>query len=134
LHLPIFDAQRLRAAYKGATAGLDAAVAGYNAVVLQAVRETADQISLNESLSRQRDEIERTLQASTAAYELAQKRYAAGLTTQLVVLDAESRVLNAQRDLIAAEAKWAVARVTLLLMLGGSFDPAAPLTIAASQG
>src|SRR5690606_19263811 len=37
LHLPIFDAQRLRAAYKGATAQLDAAIATYNATVLGAI-------------------------------------------------------------------------------------------------
>lgn len=128
LHLPIFDAQRLRAGYKSATAELDASVASYNATVLGAVHETADQISLNDSLSRQLDQVQQTLQAATMAYDLAKKRYAAGLTTQLVVLDAEARVLDAQRGLIAANADRVTSRVTLLLLLGGSFDPAAPAT------
>ncbi|HKE95740.1 MAG TPA: efflux transporter outer membrane subunit, partial [Povalibacter sp.] len=126
LHLPIFDAQRLRAAYKGATAELDASVASYNATVLNAVRETADQISLNDSLTRQIDQAQQTLQAATAAYDLANKRYAAGLSTQLVVLDAETRVLDAQRALVNVNAGRVATRINLLTMLGGSFDPAAP--------
>lgn len=132
LHLPIFDAQRLRAGYQGATAEVDASVASYNAAVLNAVRETADQISLNDSLGRQIDEVQRSLQAASAAYELAQARYGAGLATQLVVLDAESRVLDARRELVTASTSRVIARVSLLLMLGGSFDPATP--VAASTG
>jgi NodT family efflux transporter outer membrane factor (OMF) lipoprotein len=131
LHLPIFDAQRLRAGYKGATAELDASVANYNAVVLDAVRETADQISLGDSLTRQIGEVRQTLDAASAAYSLAQKRYAAGLTTQLIVLRAESQVLDARRELVTARTSLVTSRVTLLLMLGGSFDPATP---AASSG
>jgi len=126
LHLPIFNAEGLRAAYKNATAELDASVASYNATVLDAVRETADQISLNESYGRQLEQVQQTLQAASTAYELAKKRYAVGLSTQLVVLDAESRVLDAQRALLTANTQRVIARVTLLLMLGGSFDPAAP--------
>lgn len=132
LHLPIFDAQRLRAGYKGATAEVDASVASYNSAVLNAVRETADQISLNDSLARQIDEVQQSLQAAAAGYELAQKRYGAGLATQLVVLNAESRVLDARRELVTANTSRVTARVTLLLMLGGSFDPATP--VAASPG
>jgi NodT family efflux transporter outer membrane factor (OMF) lipoprotein len=126
VHLPIFDAQRLRAGYKAATADLDASVASYNATVLNAVRETADQISLNDSFSRQIDEAQQTLQATTTAYVLAGKRYGAGLSTQLIVLDAESRVLDSRRELVALNAARAASRISLLLMLGGSFDPAAP--------
>lgn len=128
LHLPIFDARRLRAGYKGATAELDASIASYNDTVLAAVRETADQISLNESFTRQIDQSQQTLQAASAAYDLAQKRYEAGLSTQLVVLDAESRVLDARRELVILNASRLLSRVNLMLMLGGSFDPAAPAT------
>jgi NodT family efflux transporter outer membrane factor (OMF) lipoprotein len=131
LHLPIFDAQRLRAGYTRATAELDASVASYNATVLDAVRQSADQITLQESLTRQIGEVEQSLHSASAAYELARKRYAAGLSTQLVVLDAESRVLDAQRELVNANAGRVAARINLLLSLGGSFDPAAPVTAGA---
>jgi NodT family efflux transporter outer membrane factor (OMF) lipoprotein len=130
LHLPIFDAKRLRAAYKGATAELDAATASYNGVVLDAVREASDQITLNASLAQQIAEVRATLDSASGAHELAERRYAAGLTTQIIVLDAESRVLDARRALVTADSDRLLARMNLLLMLGGSFDPAVPLAAA----
>ncbi|HEX7114564.1 MAG TPA: efflux transporter outer membrane subunit [Steroidobacter sp.] len=123
LHLPIFDAQRLRAAYKGATAQLDAAIATYNATVLGAIRETADQLTLNASIGQQLSELRQAVEAASSAYELAQKLYGAGLTNQLRVLDAETQVLNARRDLVNASTNLALARISLRLMVGGTFDP-----------
>ncbi|MFT4046018.1 MAG: efflux transporter outer membrane subunit [Solimonas sp.] len=126
LHLPIFDAQRLKAGYLGATAELDGAIAGYNDTVLKAVRDVADQISLNDSLARQMAQVRARLDATESAYRLAQRRYAAGLTSQLAVLNAESNVLSARRDMVALTSSLVISRVTLLLMLGGSFDPNLP--------
>jgi NodT family efflux transporter outer membrane factor (OMF) lipoprotein len=128
LHLPIFDAKRLRAGYKGATAELDAATASYNGAVLDAVRDASDQLTLNDSLTRQIGELRTTLDAASAAYDLAQRRYAAGLTTQIVVLDTESRVLEARRALVSAQSSRLLARMNLLLAMGGSFDAAASST------
>ncbi|MET0987684.1 MAG: efflux transporter outer membrane subunit [Steroidobacteraceae bacterium] len=125
LHLPIIDAQRLRAEYKGATAELDAAVATYNATVLDAVRETADQLILSAAIVRQIGAIQQAVDASTVAYDLARKRYGAGLTTQLTVLNADAQVLNARRDLVNANTDLVSARVALRMTLGGSFDAAA---------
>lgn len=124
LHLPVFDSQRLKAGYFNATAEFDAAVANYNDTVLKAIRDVADQLSRNESLSRQLVEVKQTLAASEAAYKLAQNRYQAGLSSQLVVLNAESNVLNARRDLVSLSYQLLITRVTLLLTLGGSFDSA----------
>ncbi len=132
-HLPIFEANRLRASYKNATADLDGAVAHYNDAVLNAVRESADQLTLGASLAQQIEQTQQTLDASQAAYRLAQKRYGAGLSTQLTVLNAESQVLQARRDLAALDAKLVISRVTLLLTLGGSFDPAALSAQAGAQ-
>lgn len=123
LHLPIFDARELRAGYKGATAQLDTAVASYNSAVLGAVRETADQLTLNASIGQQIAELQQALDASTSAYELARNLYGAGLTNQLRVLDAEAQVLNARRDLVSATTNLALARISLRLMVGGTFDP-----------
>lgn len=123
LHMPLFDSKRLRAQYKTSTAELDAAVATYNAVVLQAVRESADQITLNATIARQLVELQQAVDAANEAYELARDRYSAGLTNQLTVLNAEARVLNARRDLLSAHTNLALARISLRLMLGGSFDP-----------
>jgi len=123
LHMPIFDSKRLRAQYRNATAELDAAVASYNATVLQAVRESADQITLSAAIARQIVELRQAVEAANEAYEIARARYGAGLTTQLTVLNAETQVLNARRDLVSAHTNLALARISLRLMLGGSFDP-----------
>ncbi|MBV6416585.1 MAG: Outer membrane protein OprM [Steroidobacteraceae bacterium] len=126
LHLPIFDAGRLRAAYKGATADLDAATAGYNGTVLEAVRQASDQLTLEASFSKQVTAAAATLQGASRAYDLAGRRYAAGLSSQIVLLDAESRVLDARRALLTSQSNRLRARMNLLLVLGGSFDPGAP--------
>ena len=56
IHLPIFDAGRLRAQLNARTADLDAAVESYNGAVLEAVRETADQLEARQSVQRQREQ------------------------------------------------------------------------------
>ena len=94
------------------------------------MREASDQITLNNSLAQQITEVHATLDSASSAHELAQRRYGAGLTTQIVVLDAESRVLDARRALVTADSNRLLARMNLLLMLGGSFDPAVPLAAA----
>lgn len=123
LHLPVFDSQRLKAGYIGATAELDGAVASYNETVLKAVRDVADQLSRLESLKRQLVETRQTSDATEAAYRLAQNRYKAGLSSQLAVLNAETQVLNTRRDLVSLNTQLLITRVTLLLNFGGSFDP-----------
>ncbi len=123
ISLPLFDGGRLRAAYRGSEAQLDAAVAGYNDTVVRAVQQTADQLSQLDALARERVDQQQTLTASEAAYKLAEERYQAGLASYLSVLNAETQVLAARQTMIDILANQAVARVTLLLAVGGSFDP-----------
>ena len=122
IHLPVFDAGRLRAQYRGAAAEVEDAVASYNRSVLQAVRETSDQLSLVEALNAQIVQQQRSLEDAEAAYRLAEERYQAGLSTYLTVLTTETAVLNARREHVALVSDQAIARVNLLLAVGGSFD------------
>ncbi len=130
IHLPIFDAGRLRAEYGKTTADLDAAVADYNATVLRAVREAADQAARVESLDGQLADQKRALDAAEQAYGLAEQRYGAGLSTYLTVLNAETQVLAARRQRINLLADRMLARIALLVALGGSFDAQQPANIA----
>jgi outer membrane protein TolC len=122
----LFDAGRLRAEYRGAAAEIDDAVATYNQSVLWAVRETSDQLSLIESLNAETVLQQRSLDDAEAAYQLAEKRYQAGLSNYLTVLNTETAVLSARREHIALLSGGAIARISLLLAVGGSFDPQAP--------
>ncbi len=122
--LPLFDAGRLRAQYRGSEAQLDAAVATYNATVLAAVQQAADQITRIDALARERVEQQQTLDATEDAYRLGEERYRAGLASYLSVLNAETEVLAARRRQLDILTDQAIARVTLLIAVGGSFDPA----------
>jgi NodT family efflux transporter outer membrane factor (OMF) lipoprotein len=125
IHLPLFDAGRLKAEYRGNAARIDEATANYNDTVLEAVRQTADQIVTIEKLDEGLLEQEKSLEDADDAYHLAEERYKAGVATYLTVLNTETQVLNTHRQRVDMLAARAVARVTLLLALGGGFDPRA---------
>jgi NodT family efflux transporter outer membrane factor (OMF) lipoprotein len=126
ISLPLFDGGRLRAEYRGSEAELDSAIAGYNDTVLHAVQQTSDQITRLDALARERLDQQQTLEATEAAYKLAEERYRAGLASYLSVLNAETQVLTARQSMVDILTGQAVSRVTLLLAVGGSFDPRAP--------
>jgi NodT family efflux transporter outer membrane factor (OMF) lipoprotein len=124
--LPLFDGGRLRANYKGSEAQLDEAIGNYNDTVLRAVQQTADQLTRIDALARERVDQQQTLEANEAAYQLAEERYRAGLASYLSVLNAETQVLIARQAVVDIRAGQVIARVSLLLAVGGNFDPAHP--------
>jgi NodT family efflux transporter outer membrane factor (OMF) lipoprotein len=121
IHLPLFEGGRLQADYRRAGAEIDAATATYNDTVLRAVREVADQLARLQSLDRQIADQARVLAAAEGAYGLAEQRYGAGLGSYLAVLSAETQVLNARHQRVNLLADRTLARVALLVALGGSF-------------
>jgi NodT family efflux transporter outer membrane factor (OMF) lipoprotein len=123
IHLPIFDAGKLRAEYAGATAGLDQAVADYNQAVVTAVKQTADAMTDLKSLQDQARHQHDALAAADASYKLALERYRSGLSPQTNALDAESLLLDARRGNAALAADTVSARVALLMAIGGGFTP-----------
>jgi NodT family efflux transporter outer membrane factor (OMF) lipoprotein len=123
ISLPLFDAGRLRAEYVGSEAQLDSAINAYNDTVLRAVQQTADQLTLIDALARELLDQQETLAANEAAYKLAEERYRAGLASYLSVLNAETQVLIARQTVVDIRAGQVMARVNLLLAVGGSFDP-----------
>ncbi|WP_115717541.1 efflux transporter outer membrane subunit [Gallaecimonas mangrovi] len=123
LSLPLFDAGRLRANYRGSIAAEDAAIAAYNQAVLTAVQQSSDQLSNIEAIKAQRQQWQQSLVAAKAALDLAKHNYQAGIISQLQVLDVENRWLDAERSIANFNVDLALARVNLLLAIGGSFDP-----------
>jgi NodT family efflux transporter outer membrane factor (OMF) lipoprotein len=128
IRLPIFDAGRLRANLRGKTADLDAAVESYNAAVLDAIRDTADQVASSRSITRQQTEQRDAQAAAESAYEIALQRYKAGLGTYLNVLTAETAVLNQRRLAVDLAARALDTQVALIRALGGGVrtEPATP--------
>ncbi|MBC7608817.1 MAG: efflux transporter outer membrane subunit [Polaromonas sp.] len=121
LRLPIFDAGRLRANLRGKTADLDAAVESYNAAVLDAVRDVADQVVSMQAIGRQQTEQRAAQDAAESAYEIAVQRYKAGLGNYLNVLTAETSVLAQRRSSVDLSARALDTQVALMRALGGGY-------------
>jgi NodT family efflux transporter outer membrane factor (OMF) lipoprotein len=124
IQLPIFDAGLLRARYRGAGADLESAIAQYNATVLEAVRDVADEITTIDALDRELADADQRLGLLVDARRLAEERYQRGLANRIAVLEAEARVLAARRTLVNTRALAAQARVALVVALGGGAQPA----------
>ncbi len=125
LRLPVFDNGRLRAGLRGKTADLDAAVESYNAAVLDAVHEVADQIASAGSIARQQVQQRAAQEAAEGAYDIALQRYRAGLGNYLNVLTAEGAVLAQRRLAVDLAARALDSRVGLMRALGGGWQDAA---------
>lgn len=125
LRLPIFDAGRLRANLRGKTADLDAAVESYNAAVLDALRDAADQVASTQAIVRQQAEQRAAQQSAESAYDVAVQRYRAGLGNYLQVLSAETGVLAQRRLSVDLAGRALETQVALIRALGGGYSPAA---------
>lgn len=123
LHLPLFDGGRLQAQLDSRRAEVGAAVAAYDAALLRALREVADELGTQRALvARQAAQAEATA-ASEQAYALALARYRAGLGNYLVVLTAQSQVLLQQQAASDLRGRRLATDVALVLALGGGFAP-----------
>lgn len=123
IHLPLFDSGALRANLGVRTADLDGAVQAYNAAVVDAVRESADQLNTLGSLARQQAEQAQAQAAAESAYDIARQRYAAGLTSHLVLLQTETAVLAQRRQALDLRARALVTQAALARALGGGYAP-----------
>ena len=130
VRLPIFDAGRLRASYRGKAADLDAAVAAYNAAVVEAVHEAADQIGSLQSIARQGLEQRLAQTSAEQAYTLAVARYQSGLGSYLLVLSAETGVLGQRRAGVDLKSRMLVAQADLMRALGGGYVSASSADFA----
>ncbi|WP_431276798.1 efflux transporter outer membrane subunit [Variovorax ureilyticus] len=133
VRLPIFEGGRLRANLRGKSADLDTAIESYNATVIDAVRDVADQISSVQSVARQQVQQREAQDAAEAAYDIAVQRYSAGLGTYLDVLTAEVTVLAQRRDSVDLAARALDSQVGLARALGGGWQPDDAKTAAAGS-
>ena len=123
LRLPVFEAGRLRANLRAKTADLDAAIESYNAAVVDAVREVADQLVSSQAIGRQQLEQRAAQDAAQSAYDIAVQRYQAGLGNYLNVLTAETSVLTQRRQAVDLAGRALETQVALMHALGGGYAP-----------
>jgi NodT family efflux transporter outer membrane factor (OMF) lipoprotein len=119
IRLPIFDGGRLRAQLKAKSADVDMAIETYNSLLVEAVREVADQLASLQSLARQSQEQQAAQSSAQTLYDIASQRFASGLVTQVQVLNAQSAVLAQERQAIELSARALDAQAQLLRSVGG---------------
>jgi NodT family efflux transporter outer membrane factor (OMF) lipoprotein len=121
LRLPLFDGGRLRANLRGKATDLDAAIESYNAAVIEAVRDVADQLASAQSINRQQTQQRAAQVAAESAYAIATQRHEAGLSNMLSVLTAETAVLSQRRMAVDLAARALDIQVALMRALGGGY-------------
>jgi NodT family efflux transporter outer membrane factor (OMF) lipoprotein len=122
IRLPIFEGGRLRANLRGRNADLDLAIESYNATILDAVRDAADQIGSLQSIARQQVEQQAAQDSAEKAYAIAHDRYEAGLGNYLQVLTAENAVLAQRRLSVDLAARALDTQAALQRALGGGYQ------------
>jgi len=133
IHLPIFQGGRLSANYRGATAQIDIAIADYNDLVVQAVKQAADALSSIQTSTADAEQQARALAALQDTVRLDTIRLRTGLGSRLDILASDDRLLQARQAQVNIAADGAVRRVQLLVALGGGFENS-PAVADASAG
>ena len=122
VRLPLFSAAGLRASLRGREAEYDLAVEQYNALLVDAVREVADQVQARRAIENEGRELEVALTAVRRAYDLALVRYKAGLSDLLSVLDAQAALFTEQRAEADLRSRALQVDVALYRALGGGYQ------------
>ena len=121
LSLPLFDAGRLRSNYRISAATVDSAVAAYNATLVDALRDVADQLTSLQSVENQLAHQQTALKSAERSHELALQRYRAGISDRLTELNAESNLIAQRRTAVELQGRWIDGRIHLIRALGGGF-------------
>ena len=118
LTAPIFQDGRLRANVKQQKAALRQLLQSYTGDVLQAFLEVENALAGESLLAEQEAALQDAMNEARNAETRLERRYAAGLATILELLDAQSRRLSSQGQLIVAQRERLSNRVQLHIALG----------------
>ena len=119
----VFDGGRTRAKEDQAQAGHDLALANYRQVVLRAFQEVEDGLSALNALDLAQAQSQAAINSSQRVLDIAQDRYAGGLSTYLDVVTAQQNVLNNQRLSSQLRGQQLQATTYLIKALGGGWQP-----------
>ncbi len=136
INLPIFDAGRRSSNLELAEARRDQAVAAYEETIQTAFKDVSDALSARYWLAEQVDVLRATVAAQSERARLAQLRYDHGASPYLEVLDAQRDLLAAQQKLAQTRRALLSSRVRLYAALGGGTQApaAAPTASVPIQG
>jgi multidrug efflux system outer membrane protein len=119
---PVFTAGRTRSQVALAEARREEASISYQQTIRQAFREVSDALVGYRKLRELREQEALLLGAAEDARRLAAIRYQGGVTSYLEVLDADTRLLDAELGLARAELSELSALVEIYQALGGGWQ------------
>jgi multidrug efflux system outer membrane protein len=119
---PVFTAGRTRSQVALATARRDEAVLAYQRTIHQAFREVADGLVGYQKQRELRDQQSLLVVAAQDARRLADIRYQGGATSYLEVLDADTRLFDAELALAQAQLSVSTSFVEIYRALGGGWQ------------
>lgn len=128
ISLPLFDGGRLRGNLQLQSARHDEAVERYNATVIGALREVADEVSRQHSILQQLALNATALASARLAEQQAEQGFHAGLTDYLNVLNTQAALLLLQRNRAELVARQLDSHAALMAALGGGYQSALPGT------
>ena len=122
IHLPIFDAGRLKARYGGAQAAIDAAVSSYQDTVIGAARDVATQATTRAQIEAQRAQRAKQVEAALRMKNTAAARVRQGLSDSRSELMATASWIDQRDGLIQLDSAALSADIALQRALGGGYE------------
>jgi len=119
---PLLQGGRLRAGVDMARAGEELALAIYAGSVLRAYTEVESALAGERFLAAQEIALQTATKEALAARQLAEERYAKGLSDLITMLEAQRRAFDAESRLLTVRRQRIDARIDLHLALGGGFS------------
>ena len=130
IHLPIFDAGRLKARYGASQAAIDSAVANYQDTLVGAARDVAMQASTRAQIEAQRTQRLLEVDAARQLRDSAAARVRQGITDFRAELTATESWMEQRDALLQLDAAALSADIALQRALGGGYET--PLQLANS--
>ena len=122
IHLPIFNAGRLKASLEYSEIQKNIQVAQYENAIQTAFQEVADGLVARTTYAAQLAAQDELLTSSQNYLDLADRRYREGIDNQLTLLDAQRLNFNARQQKIQTLLARQISEVNLYKALGGGFD------------
>ncbi len=123
---PILSGGRIRANIEASNARQEAAAAGYERAVLEAIEDAENALVSFDREQARATALRQAVSASQRAFDLSDELYRRGLTDFLSVLDAQRSLFSAEEQLVVSEETVTQNLIALYKALGGGwqgFDP-----------
>ncbi|WP_044178192.1 efflux transporter outer membrane subunit [Phytobacter massiliensis] len=123
ISIPIFQGGRLVSSVKLARAQQGAAVLNYRQTVLEALGDVENALVSYRTDQQREAGLNKTIEASQNAFDLASDSYRQGIATFIDVLDAQRQLAQAEQQRAQARVQSSLDLVALYKALGGGWEP-----------